>query len=194
MKSVVRWLFHSVAALAVKRRVRVVVGSNTRVRWAGLLGQSQGQLAIGDQCIINCRIDFDGPDGSVHIGNRCFIGKSHLVCRERITIGDDVVISWGVTVVDHNSHALDWEHRQSDVVDWAQGRKDWTHIQVRPVVIRDKAWIGFGATILKGVEIGEGSIVGAGAVVTKDVEAFTVVAGNPANVIKRIHENANNAN
>lgn len=189
MRSLLRRIPHALASWAVKRRIQVSTGQHTQVRWLGLIGQSAGQLVIGDQCIINCRIGFDGTSGRVEIGDRCFIGASHLVCRERITIGDDVIISWGVTVVDHNSHALEWEHRRSDVVEWAQGKKEWTHVAVRPVVIRDKVWIGFGATILKGVEIGEGAVIGAGTVVTKNVEAYTAVAGNPAKVVKRIKEN-----
>jgi maltose O-acetyltransferase len=54
------------------------------------------------------------------------------------------------------------------------------------VIINDKAWIGFNAILLKGVVIGEGAVVAAGSVVTKDVEPWTMVAGNPARVIKRL--------
>ncbi|MBK8021791.1 MAG: hypothetical protein IPK19_10285 [Chloroflexi bacterium] len=57
-----------------------------------------------------------------------------------------------------------------------------------PIRICDKAWIGFNAVILKGVTIGEGAIVGAGSVVTKDVPAWTVVAGNPARIIREFTE------
>lgn len=59
-------------------------------------------------------------------------------------------------------------------------------ITCKPVYICNKAWIGAGATILSGVTIGENSVVGAGSVVTKDVEPNTIVAGNPAMVIRRI--------
>lgn len=185
---------HALAAWAVKRRIQVSIGQQTQVRWLGLIGELAGQLVIGSQSIINCRIGFDGASGRVEIGDRCFIGTSHLVCRERITIGNDVIISWGVTVADHNSHALEWGHRKNDVVEWAQGHKDWTQVTVQPVVIHDKVWIGFGAIILKGVEIGEGAVIGAGAVVTKNVEAYTAVAGNPAKCVKRIKENTRDVN
>ena len=56
----------------------------------------------------------------------------------------------------------------------------------RPIVIEDKVWIGINSTILPGVTIGYGAIVGAGSVVTKDVPAMTIVAGNPARIIKAI--------
>ena len=59
-------------------------------------------------------------------------------------------------------------------------------VETKPILIKDYAWINFGAIILKGITIGSGSIVAAGAVVTKDVPDFVVVAGNPAAVIKEL--------
>jgi acetyltransferase-like isoleucine patch superfamily enzyme len=66
--------------------------------------------------------------------------------------------------------------------------KDWRHIKRKPIKICDKSWIGFNSIILKGVTIGEGAIVGAGSVVTRDVPPWTIVAGNPAKVIQDISE------
>jgi galactoside O-acetyltransferase len=68
------------------------------------------------------------------------------------------------------------------------GVKRWDFVSVRPVRIGDKVWIGFGASILKGVNVGEGSVVGAKAVVTRDVPPYTVVAGNPARVVRQLRE------
>ncbi len=66
--------------------------------------------------------------------------------------------------------------------------KDAKYLDIKsaPVVIEDHVWIGFNLAILKGVTMGKGAIIGAGSVVTKDVEPFTVVAGNPAKIIKRL--------
>jgi galactoside O-acetyltransferase len=94
-------------------------------------------------------------------------------------------------VVDHDSHALDWNERASDVADWAGGRKDWARVRRASVVIEDKTWIGFGACILKGVRVGEGAVVGAMSVVTRDVPAYTVVAGNPARVVRKLRGSDN---
>ncbi|WP_263358973.1 acyltransferase [Acidicapsa ligni] len=70
--------------------------------------------------------------------------------------------------------------------DWYHGKKDWKTVILKPVRICDKSWIGLNAIVLKGVEIGEGAVVAAGSVVTKNVPSWTVVAGNPAKVIREI--------
>jgi acetyltransferase-like isoleucine patch superfamily enzyme len=64
--------------------------------------------------------------------------------------------------------------------------KDWSTVEIRPVTISDKVWIGFNSLILCGVTIGEGAVIGAGSVVTNDIPAWTVAAGNPARVIRNI--------
>lgn len=164
----------------------IEVGAGSQVRWWGLKAASRGSLRIGKESIIRCRVDFDSPNGRVVIGNRCYIGASHLVCHTGISIGDDVIISWGVTIVDHDSHALAWDKRQDDVAQWKRGQKQWDSVFIAPVTIGDKAWIGFGVSVLKGVTVGEGAVLGARAVVTRDVPAYSVVAGNPARVVRRL--------
>jgi acetyltransferase-like isoleucine patch superfamily enzyme len=131
---------------------------------------------------------FDRENATISIGKRVFISGT-IIAAEKIEIGDDVMISWGVTIVDHNSHSISFSERADDVTNWRKGKKDWTHVKVAPVTICDKVWIGFNALILKGVTIGEGAVVGAGAVVTKDVPAWTIVGGNPARIIREIAEN-----
>ena len=68
------------------------------------------------------------------------------------------------------------------------GKKDWTHVSCATVIIGNKSWIGFNSIILKGITIGEGAIIGAGSVVTKDVPPWTIVAGNPMRTIREIPE------
>ena len=178
-------VLNAVIGLWVRRAGRMSVGPGSLVRWWGLRGAS-GRISIGRDSIVRCRINFDSPDGSISIGDRCFLGSSHLVCHTAITIGDDVVMSWGVTVVDHDSHALDWNMRQHDVANWMKGEKQWDGVSIAPVKICNRAWIGFGASILKGVTVGEGAVVGANSVVTRNVPPFTVVAGNPARVVREL--------
>ena len=107
------------------------------------------------------------------------------------------MISWGCTFIDNNSHSLSWSHRKNDVQDWKKDiesgktglNKNWSHVDKKPIIVKDKSWIGFNSIILKGVTIGEGAIVGAGSVVTKDVPDWAIVAGNPAKLIRLIPEN-----
>jgi acetyltransferase-like isoleucine patch superfamily enzyme len=169
----------------VRRRADVQVGFASSIRWSRI-GARAGILRIGSGSIIRCRVDFDSPNGKVLIGDRCYIGASHLVCHTGISIGDDVIMSWGITVVDHDSHSLNWHERKGDVADWMRGAKRWESVTVRPVHIGDKVWIGFGASILKGVHVGEGAVVGANSVVTRDIAPYTVVAGNPARVVREL--------
>jgi len=178
--------------LLVGRSGNVEMGSNSVVRWWGLRRCAGNRVRIGSDSIVRCRIDFDSPSGKVSIGDRCFVGASHLVCHSGITIGDDVIISWGVTIVDHDSHSPDWEYRRHDVRDWLRGEKNWSAVAVKPVIVGDKAWIGFGASILKGVNVGEGAVIGARAVVTKDVPRFSVAVGNPARVVRQLNGDGSN--
>jgi len=178
------WL--TLARVRRRRTIGIVVGSNSAVRYDRISAVPECNIQIGRDCIINGNIIFERAGASVECGDRCYIGASHLICAERIVLGSDVVISWGVTIVDHNSHAIEWHLRSEDVLDWKLGTKNWEHVKVMPVELGDRVWIGFNATILKGVRIGEGAIVAAGSVVTKDVQPFTIVGGNPARVIRNI--------
>ena len=161
---------------------------------SAILDISRVQLKNGCLVTIDEYTQVDGvlvcerENASISIGKRVFMNGS-LLAAQRIDIGDDVLIAWGVTVVDHNSHSISFSQRAEDVVNWRVGKKDWTHVKIAPVKIHSKAWIGFNSIILKGVTIGEGAVVGAASVVTKDVPAWTVVAGNPARVIREIPEN-----
>jgi acetyltransferase-like isoleucine patch superfamily enzyme len=182
-----------VATLNALHRLRYLTSRSVSVgegsslyRWRLSLGAADNRVTIGRHSIVQCRISFDGPQGHVRIGDRTYIGASHIVCHTEVTIGSDVIISWGVTVVDHDSHSTSWKLRSSDVERWRLGSKSWEHVPVRAVNIRDKVWVGFGASILKGITIGEGAVVGACSVVTRDVPARVVVAGNPARVIREL--------
>lgn len=180
-------LLNLLAKFANPRRIHLKYGKGTSVDWVRI-GAVGGKVFIGENSIINCRIDFDNPSGTVTIGDRTYLGASHIVCHTNIEIGSDVIVSWGVTIVDHNSHSLQWRHRKHDVSQWANGKKNWGHVKVAPVKICDKVWIGFGASIMKGITVGEGAILAAGAVVTRDVPPYCIVGGNPAQVIRELSD------
>ena len=179
-------VLNNFAGFVIARRTKVEIGTGSSVRWLKL-GARGGRVRIGEHTIIHCRIAFDGP-GLVTIGSRCYIGASHLVCHTAITIGDDTIISWGVTIVDHDSHAIEWRDRQDDVADWRIGKKRWAGVKIEPVELGKRVWVGFGATILKGVTVGDGAVIAAQSVVTRDVPPNVLVAGVPAQIVRRIND------
>jgi acetyltransferase-like isoleucine patch superfamily enzyme len=145
--------------------------------------RSRIQLGAKVVCRGLLRIDQFG-DGRIVIGANSYIGDDCLLSSaSEIAIGEDVLIAHGVQIFDNDSHPLEWAARRKDFAAILSGGSRQP-IPSRPVRIGSGAWIGFNAIVLKGVTIGEGSVVGAGSVVSRDVPAGTVVAGNPAVVIK----------
>lgn len=108
------------------------------------------------------------PNSKLEIGSGFCNSDVKIRCSKKITIGKNVAISHNVTIMDSDAHCLDEDNYEMS----------------KPVNIKDNVWIGTKATILKGVTIGQGSIIAAGAVVTKDVPERCIVAGVPARVIK----------
>lgn len=156
---------------------------------------SNAQLVIGRDCILKNEIIFEGRLGSVVIGEKTFINKdTKIMSINSIKIGSNVTMSFGVMIYDHDSHSIDYRERQKDINKILDTQnlnndienKDWSSVNNSPIVIGDNVWIGFQAAILKGVTVGDGAIIAAKAVVTKDVPAWSIVAGNPARVVKEI--------
>jgi acetyltransferase-like isoleucine patch superfamily enzyme len=121
-------------------------------------------------------------DGLLRVGPRTVLVGAVFMCAERIEIGADVVISYGVTIADSDFHPLEPAARRLDAEASAPFGDPSRRppIATCPVVIEDHAWIGIGAIVLKGVRIGAGARVGAGCVVARDVPAGRQVEGNPA--------------
>jgi acetyltransferase-like isoleucine patch superfamily enzyme len=165
------------------------IPASTKLAFWRIQGGKKCILKVGANSTVRAFLAFEKPHSEIIIGKQTYIGKSHLGVSTRIFVGDNVLISWGVTIVDHNSHSISYSQRAQDLREWENGSKDWSNVVCQPVHISDKVWIGFNAIILKGVTIAEGAIVGAGSVVTKDVPAWTIVAGNPAKAIREIPEN-----
>lgn len=170
----------------VRRGIRVVRGSRSSILLWRVSGQT-GTFAVGSNSMFSAHVVFEKRGASLIVGDRTFIGgKSMFSICESVTIGSDVMMSWGCTIADHDSHSLDFHHRSQDVENWLDGRKDWTYVRNAPVVIADKVWIGFNCSVLKGVTIGEGAVVAANSNVTRNVQPWTLVAGNPARVIRQL--------
>jgi maltose O-acetyltransferase len=118
-----------------------------------------------------------GTGENIEIGDNSGIGINCSV-QGAIRIGKDVMMGPEVIILTVN-HKFD----QLDTPMWKQG-----HLAAKPVIIGDDVWIGTRAIILPGVHIGSGSIIGAGAVVTKNVPDYAIVGGNPAKVVKYRNE------
>lgn len=186
MISILRWLANVLFSMVRRHQGIVDVGAGSKIDWRFIRLEKNSSLLVGRDSIFSATTRFERNCGEIVVGDRCFVGRSNFICHTRITIDNDVIISWGVTIVDHNSHSLLAIDRSVDVKNWASGLKDWKNVTCSPVHIKEKAWIGFNVIILKGVTIGCGAIIGAGSVVTKDIPPYCVAAGNPARVIREL--------
>jgi UDP-2-acetamido-3-amino-2,3-dideoxy-glucuronate N-acetyltransferase len=128
---------------------------------------------IGDDVKIGTFVEIQK---GARIGNRCKISSHTFIC-EGVELEDEVFVGHNVTFTN------DRYPRATNGNGALKGDADWKCVPTR---IKRGASIGSGSTILCGITVGEQSLVGAGSVVTKDVPAFTVVAGNPARVIKKL--------
>lgn len=151
-------------------------------------GSSPEALTVGDYCRLYGQIRLLGA-GRLSIGHHSFLGPaSRIWCSEKIEIGCHVLISHDVDIHDSNSHSLHWQDRRAELIaNFEHGDHSVPPgVATSPIYIQDDVWIGFKSSILKGVTIGRGAVVAAGSVVTNDVSPFTMVAGNPARLIKEL--------
>jgi len=146
----------------------VKLGKNVKLsKFINLYG-----CTIGDNTKIGAFVEVQK---NAHIGSNCKISSHTFIC-EGVTIEDDVFIGHGVMFINDT-------YPRATVNGALQTEADWS---VEPTLVKKGASIGSNCTILSHVTIGENAIIGAGSVVTKDVPAGTIVAGNPANIIRRI--------
>ncbi|MBR0843851.1 acetyltransferase [Bradyrhizobium liaoningense] len=146
---------------------RIVIGSNSHVRGELMILGHGGRITIGEWCYVG-------------VGTRIWSGAS-------IDIGNRVLISHSVNIFDNLSHPIRAaeRHEQAKQI-FSTGHPKKLSLDDRPIKICDDAWIGACAMVMRGVTIGEGGIVAAGAVVTKDVPAYSIVAGNPATIVREL--------
>lgn len=135
---------------------------------SALLLYANSKLTVGNF------VTYSGCKIGVSSGAELILGSGYmnhnvsLSCNKRIEIGESVIIAEGVKIRDSDNHVIKGKEGE----------------ETKPIIIKDNVWIGMNAVILKGVTIGEGAIIAAGAVVNKDVPPHTLVGGVPAKVIK----------
>ena len=173
---------------AIKRPPNVQIGSNTVITGDHAFRRFRSRvdpaLTIGADCTMDgVHFAIEG-NGRVTIGNFCYFTNAVLLCELELQIGNYVVIGWNATIADSDFHPLAPAERIIDAIacsPLASGRAR-PSIACKPVIIEDDVWIGPNATILKGVRIGSGAFIEAGALVTRNVPAGARVFGNPAQI------------
>jgi acetyltransferase-like isoleucine patch superfamily enzyme len=119
------------------------------------------------------------PEARITIGNHVGISGATIYARKGISIGDNTLIGGNVKILDNDFHPVDVEARLVD---------NRSLIGTRPIIIGKNCFIGCNSIILKGTVLGDGCVIGAGAVVSGKFEGNSVIAGNPARVIKKLKQ------
>jgi acetyltransferase-like isoleucine patch superfamily enzyme len=169
-----------------------VLGSGARIR--NIRGDSD-KITVGRHSRILGELLTFAHGGEISIGEWCYVGEgSRIWSAASIIIGNRVLISHSANVFDNLTHPLGAAARHQQIRQiFSHGHPRDISLDESPVRLCDDAWIGAGAMVLRGVTVGEGGVVAAGAVVTKDVPAFSIVAGNPAVLIRELPADARQA-
>lgn len=161
-------------------------GNNSLILPTFQMTRGLRSIEVGSNCILGHSLQLtlwensDFPNAKIEIGDNSAIGdNSHITACNYIKIGKNVLMGKRVLITD-NSHGAS----MADLLSIPPYKRPL--YSRGPVVIDDNVWIGEKASILPGVHIGYGSIIGANSVVTKDVPPYSLVGGNPARVIKNI--------
>ncbi len=99
----------------ISRHNNVKISTHSKINFSTIRLSKNCILLVSHGSIIQAQLSFENGSSSIVVDKNTFIGTSHLVCSKKITIGDDVLISWGCTIVDHNSHAVEFSKRSADV-------------------------------------------------------------------------------
>jgi acetyltransferase-like isoleucine patch superfamily enzyme len=153
--------------------------------------QNKDAISIGSKTLIDGELLVFDDHGRIQIGSSTYIGKgSRVWSGDNVKIGDHVFVAHNCTITDTNAHQFSASERAADyqtrVVEGKPYKRGST--KTASIVIENHVWINFGVSVLRGVKIGGGAIIGAGSVVTKNVEPWTFVAGAPAKFVKLITE------
>lgn len=184
----IKWFPSHVINLLTLRLRKINCGKGLSTHGT-LFVRGTGTISIGENVsITSCRetnpiggdvktILFAKNNATITIGDNTGISNSALVAVDSIAIGNNVLIGGNCKIYDNDFHSLDFDERMGTVD---------LGVKHAPVVIKDGAFIGAHTIVLKGVTIGERSIVGAGSVVSRSIPDYEIWAGNPAKFIKKV--------
>lgn len=152
------------------------------------VSRPNNKLEIGARSRIMGQLLLFDHDGEILIGEDCFVGPdTRIWSAKKISIGNRVLIAHNVNIHDNISHPLNAQERYQEYTNFVKsGIHLATDIKGSEIIIEDDVWIGFNSIILRGVKIGRGAIIGAGSLVTKDIEPWTINVGNPLRCIEKL--------
>jgi acetyltransferase-like isoleucine patch superfamily enzyme len=149
---------------------------------------NHGRIELGDRVSLNSYPDGElvrtglmayFPSSIIKIGNDTTLNGALVYARMEVTIGNDCGLSPGVVIMDNNSHSTSID----PIIRWKTGE-----IKESPVIIGDNVWLGMRSIVMKGVSIGDNSIIAANSVVTRDVPSNQLFGGIPARFIKQLEK------
>jgi acetyltransferase-like isoleucine patch superfamily enzyme len=141
------------------------------------------RISLGADCRMSGAVTISGRHGAaipeLRVGNNCDIGwRTTIAVGRRVTLGDNVRIAGCAFLAGYPGHPIDARDRAAGLPD--------TDDQIADITLEDDCWLATGVTVLAGVRIGRGAIIGAGSVVTKDVPPYTLAGGAPARVLRAL--------
>lgn len=175
--------------ISYKKNTKINMDDSVRIFPETVIIAGLGKVVVGSKSCIRGTLEIQRSGGEIVIGEKCYIGDhTRIWSADNITIGNNVLIAHNVNIFDNDTHPTDLFERREDAenIIWRGIRDDFSTLKSSPIIIQDDVWISCNSVILRGVKIGTGSIVAAGSIVTKDVPPKTLVAGNPAKVIKQL--------
>jgi acetyltransferase-like isoleucine patch superfamily enzyme len=198
LAGVTRYFAHGIDGMNVHFLVQRLIGRATcRLQRGAFLSHTarirnafgdSNKITIGGHSHVRGELMIFGHGGRISIGEWCYVGVgTRIWSAAAIEIGNRVLISHSVNIFDNLTHPLKaaQRHEQAKQI-FTSGHPREISLDEQPIKIGDDAWIGACAMVLRGVSVGEGGIVAAGAVVTKDVPPYSIVAGNPAVVVREL--------
>jgi len=160
-------LLRGIPVIFNKRGAKLIIGNNVTINSSFL----SNLVGLYQRTIIITRTS----EAKIHIGNNVGISGATIYARKSISIGDNTLIGGNTKIIDNDFHPVDPEIRLKSPND---------HMGVKEVVIGQNVFIGCNCLILKGAKIGDNSVIGAGSVVSSEIPANCVAAGNPARVVR----------
>ena len=192
-KSLINKIKIAITLKKLKKIKGLTIGKNLKINKTPIIDiRNNGRIVIGDNVTLNSentgyhanmhsrvKLYADRPEAEIYIGNNTRIHGTCIHAYGKIHIGNNCLLAANTQIMDCNGHELSFDN-PSNRINTTSGFK--------PIVIHDNVWIGLNSIILPGVTIGEGSVIAAGSVVTKDISPMVIAGGNPAKVIKKYYK------